>query len=636
MRRVLLLTVLVTGLWSTRSVSQAQLEGYVREHYTKYEYLVPVRDGVKLFTSVYAPKDDSQKHPIMMTRTPYSVAPYGVDNYRTSLGPSEHFMRDGFIFVYQDVRGRYMSEGEWVEVRPHIPNKTRQSDIDESTDTYDSIDWLVRNLPGNNGRVGLWGVSYGGFYTCAGIIDAHAALKASSPQAPIGDYFMGDDSFHNGAFMLAANFGFYTFFSERKGGPAPPGGAPPFALNNPDGYDFFLRLGPLANSNRDYFKGQNPYWTLNLDHTTYDDFWKERAIVRNLKAIRPAVLTVGGWFDAEDLAGPLGVYRAIETTSPGISNSLVMGPWTHGSWSRGEGDRVGNLDFGSKTAAFYREKIEFPFFTHFLKDRPAEAQPEARVFLTGLNEWRTFANWPPADATRRKLYFQDHSGLGFDAPSSRETTFDEYLSDPARPVPYLGYVAMGMTRDYMTEDQRFAATRPDVLVYQTGALQEDLTVVGPVGVELHVSTTGTDADWVVKLIDVYPTGYPTPKPAGNEPPLPNSTKMGGYQQLVRGEPFRGKFRLGFEKPVPFVPGKLERIEFTMPDVGHCFRQGHRIMVQVQSSWFPLLDRNPQTFCDIPNAKESDFRRATQRVYRSGGQPSGISLPVLGRAASRPR
>jgi putative CocE/NonD family hydrolase len=382
-------------------------------------------------------------------------------------------------------------------------------------------------------------------------------------------------------------------------------------------------------------KGENPYWNSNIEHTSYDDYWKARSIVRHLKSIAPAVLTVGGWFDAEDLAGPLNVYRSIEKNSPGAHNILAMGPWTHGSWSRGDGDRVGNLDFASKTSVYYREKIEFPFFAHHLKGKPDPRLPEAYIFETGTNRWRTYDVWPPSTAVKKSFYFGQAGTLSIESPPENSTeAFDEYVSDPNKPVPYLGYTAMGMRGDYMTEDQRFASTRPDVLVYETEPLAQDVTVAGPITVTLHVSTTGTDSDFVVKLIDVYPGDFPNPPepaPQAGSPPAPrpaNAVRMGGYQQLVRGEPFRGKFRNSFEKPEPFQPGKVARIEFTMPDVCHTFRKGHRMMVQVQSSWFPLVDRNPQKFVDIPRAKKEDFQKATQRVYRSRAASSSVTVMVM--------
>jgi len=628
-RRSFSILVLTTALLAPVAAQQPPTppdDAYARATYTKYEYEIPMRDGVKLFTSVYVPKDRSTTYPIMLNRTPYSVGPYGVDNYRAALGPSDHFMKDGFIFAYQDVRGRYMSEGTWTEVRPHKAQKSAKSDTDESTDTYDTIDWLVKHVPANNGRVGMWGISYPGFYVAAGMIDAHPALKAASPQAPVTDYYLGDDAFHNGAFMLAANYGFYTGFVERKGGPQrPPQGRTPFDWGTPDGYEFYLKMGPIVNGAAKY-PAPNPYWQINLDHTALDDFWKARGIWRHANNIQPAVMTVGGWFDAEDLQGPLRLYRAMEPSSAGRTNMIVMGPWTHGSWSRGEGERIGNLHFGSKTSAYYREHIEFPFFVSVLKDRaPKTPLPEAFVFETGTNEWARYDTWPPKDATPTTFHLGARGALTTTAPTVA-TAFDEYVSDPNKPVPYLGYVVMGMRGDYMTEDQRFAATRPDVLVYETPVLDQDLHVTGPIDVTLHVSTTGTDADFVVKVIDVYPADFPSPQgERGNEPA--NAVRMGGYQQLVRGEPFRGKFRNSFEKPEAFTPNTPATISFSMPDVAHVFRKGHKLMVQVQSSWFPLTDRNPQTFGDIPTMKPEDFRAQTHRVYRQAGKDSSITLRV---------
>jgi putative CocE/NonD family hydrolase len=592
----------------------------VREKYTKYEFEIPMRDGVKLFTSVYVPKDKAAgPFPIMLLRTPYSVAPYGVDHYRASVGPSEHFQKEGYIVAYQDVRGRYQSQGTWQEVRPHKPVKSNPKDTDESTDTYDSIDWLVKNIKNNNGKVGMWGISYPGFYVSAGMIDAHPALLAASPQAPVTDYYLGDDSYHNGAFMLGANFGFYQSFVERKGDPAPPGPRVPFDFKTPDGYDFFLRMGGLANANEKYFKNGNPYWLENTENTTYNDFWKARSVWKHLARIRPAVMLVGGWFDAEDLQGPLRSHAFMEKNSPPATNMLVMGPWTHGGWSRGEGKAVGNVQFGAKTGEYYREKIEFAFFQHFLKGKGEGKFPRAWVFETGRNEWRQHEAWPPAAAAPKSIWLNANGKLAWQAEPA--TAFDEYISDPNKPVPYLGYTNMGMQRDYMTDDQRFAAQRPDVLTYESEVLAEDLTIAGPVDVSLAVSTTGTDSDFVVKLIDAYPGDFPA---YDEKSPI----KMGGYQQLVRGEPFRGKFRKSFEKPEPFQPGQRDRIAFAMPDAYHTFRKGHRIIVQVQSSWFPLTDRNPQKFMEIPKALQQDFQKATQRIFRGGADGSRLTLRVI--------
>jgi putative CocE/NonD family hydrolase len=597
---------------------------FVREHFTKYEYRITMRDGVRLFTAVYVPKICDEPLPILLKRTPYSVRPYGVDQYPDSLGPSEHAMKEGFIFAYQDVRGRVMSEGTWTEVRPHNPEKG-PNDTDESSDTWDTVEWLVSNIPCNNGRVGMWGVSYPGFYVSAGMIDAHPALTAVSPQAPVTDYYLGDDSFHNGAFMLAANFRFYSSFKPRPGPPE----KPPKKWQRPDfgtedGYQFFMDLGPLWKGAEAQGINENLYWRINLEHTTYDDFWRARSIWRHFRDISPAVLTVGGWYDAEDPMGPFHTYRTIEKESAPTANHLVMGPWTHGAWARSDGRRVGNVDFGQPTADYYREHIELPFFVKYLKGRTIRELPEASMFEVGTNRWREFDSWPPESAKPRIFYLSADGTLAADAPTE-DDAYDEYVSDPNRPVPYVGHIQMGMQRDYMTEDQRFAARRPDVLVYQTPVLEEDLTVLGPITVNLHVSTTGTDSDFVVKLIDVYPDDYPTPEWEGPEPRPSNYVRMGGYQQLVRGEPFRGKYRRSLSKPVPFVPGEPDVISFDMPDIAHTFRSGHRLMIQIQSSWFPLVDRNPQTFVDIPYAETKDFKKATQRVFRSAEKPSAITV-----------
>jgi putative CocE/NonD family hydrolase len=565
----------------------------------------------------------------MMQRTPYSISPYGIDNYRAVLGPSENFEQEGFIFVYQDVRGRYMSEGEFIDLPYHKPRLAGSADTDESTDTYDTIDWLVKHVPNNNGRVGTWGISYPGFFVAHGMIDAHPALKAASPQAPVGDSADGDDVFHNGAFFLAANFGFYTAFKPRPAGPSRPERGSRFNYGTPDAYDFFLRMGPLANSNTKHLNNENFYWNDILEHPNYDEFWQSRALAPHMKNIEPAVLFVGGWFDAEDLAGPLMLFRALEKNGPSAPNTLVMGPWLHGGWAEMDGDRLGNLDFGSKTGEFFRENIELPFFVYHLKDKgdglktsKDAAIPKARLFETGTNRWRRYDAWPPKEAREMTLYLGPEGKLSFEPGPNAGSGFDEYLSDPNKPVPVLGYIGEGMPGDYMTEDQRFASRRPDVLVYETEALDRDITIVGPIKVLLKVSTSGTDSDFDVKLIDVYPNDYPDPDPN------PAGIHRAGYQQLVRGEPFRGKFRKGLEKPEPFVAEKPETIEFAMPDVCHTFRPGHRIMVQIQSSWFPLTDRNPQKFLDIPKAKASDFQKAAERVYRGGSEGSRIRVSTL--------
>lgn len=593
---------------------------YIRANYTKYEYRIAMRDGLKLFTAVYVPKDDSKRYPILLNRTPYSVAPYGADQYRNTLGPSFAAVKEGFIFVYQDVRGRFMSEGTFVEMTPHKPNKGPR-DFDESSDTYDTIEWLIKNVPHNNGRVGIYGISYPGFYAAAGMIDAHPALKVASPQAPVSDLYMGDDAYHNGAFMLAANFGFYTFFGKPKNEPQLPQPRVPFQYGSTDGYDFYLRAGSLANLSEKLGE-VSPYWQANLVHTTYDEFWKSRNIRQHLKNVKPAVMTVGGWFDAEDVAGPVQSFQMIEKNNPPANNHLVLGPWCHGCWAGAQtGEKLRDISWNSKTSEFYREKIELPFYVAHLKGNGESKLPKAWLFETGTNQWRRFDAWPPKQAQEKSIYLRAGGKLSFDPPTENEA-FDEYTSDPQKPVPYLDSIQLGMTGNYMVSDQRFAAKRPDVLVYESEVLEEDLTISGPIRSLLQASTTGTDSDFVVKLIDVYPNDFPDPAPN------PTGVKMGGYQQLVRGEPFRGKYRQSFEKPVPFTPGKFEAIDFAMPDVLHTFRRGHRVMIQIQSSWFPLVDRNPQKFLDIPNAKREDFIKATQRISRSRALPSRLIVKTL--------
>jgi putative CocE/NonD family hydrolase len=589
----------------------AQGLDYVKAHYTKYEYQIPMRDGVKLFMAVYVPKDQGQKYAILLQRTPYTVAPYGVDRYKADLGPSPHFGKEGYIFAYQDVRGKWMSEGEFADMRPQIPDKKSPKDIDESSDTYDTIDWLVKNIPNHNGNVGQWGISYVGFYAGVGMVSNHPALKASSPQAPQTDWFMGDDVHHNGAFFLAQEFTFDAIFSWPRPKPTTRSNRN-FQYGTPDGYEFFLRMGPLANANERYFKSQLPWWNDVMAHGNYDEFWQARNLLPHLKDIKPAVLTVGGWFDAEDLYGPLHMFRQIEAHSPGTKNHLVMGPWSHGGWSRGNGDSLGQVQFGSKTGVFYREQIEFPFFQHFLKGKGEWNGPKAWVFETGKNEWHKHDTWPPASVLLKALYLAAGGKLAAAAPGARGA-YDEYQSDPAKPVPYTNEIAVSYPRTFMVEDQRFAARRTDVLTYQTEPLTKDLTMAGPIEAALHVSTSGTDSDWIVKVIDVYPDNY---------------FRLGGYQQLVRGDVMRAKFRHSFEKPEALAPNQPTPLNFTMQDVYHTFRKGHRIMVQVQSSWFPLVDRNPQTFVDIYKAKESDFQKATQRVYHTAAMPSQIKISVL--------
>jgi hypothetical protein len=583
----------------------------VERHYAKFEYRIPMRDGVRLFTAVYVPKDSGEKYPILLTRTPYSIAPYGAGKYPDHVGPSDRFAQDKFIFAYQDARGRFMSEGIFVDDRPIRKSYASNKDVDESTDAYDTIDWLVKNIPNNNGRVGVYGISYGGFYTDAALVHSHPAMVAASPQAPMADLYMGDDAYHNGVFFLAANFDFYQGFPKQNNPELPRKEKKP-NLGTKDGFKFYHHMGPLADSNARYFHPPNEYWVDQVEHTTYDDYWKARNILPHLKDVTPAVLVVGGWFDAEDLSGTLKTFRAIKAQSPSTPERLVMGPWFHGGWSRSPGNKLGEIPFGSNTSEFFRDEIEFPFFRHYLKGGPDPALPEAYVFETGKNVWKKELQWPPASAKPEQFYFGQNGILSRDEPADA-LAFDEYVSDPNNPVSFVGKSTFRMDREYMVADQRFAQKRSDVLTYETSPLADDITVAGPVSPSLFVSTTGTDSDFVVKLIDVYPEDV--------------GAGLGGYEQLVRGEPFRGKFRRSFERPEPFQPGEKQRIRFTMPDVYHCFQKGHRIMVQVQSSWFPLTDRNPQTFTDIPTAPPDVYVKATERVYRSRDAASHIDLNV---------
>jgi len=608
----------------------------VREHYTKYEYRIPMRDGTRLFTVVYVPKDTGKTYPFLMDRTPYSVAVrsgdethYGVDFYPTSLGPSHDFETAGYIFVRQDVRGRFMSEGKWQEMTPHSnPHRAKGEGV-EAEDMHDTVDWLLKNVAGNNGKVGILGISYGGFYTSSSIIDSHPAIKAASPQAPIADLYMGDDSYHGGAFMLSANFDFYSAFTEEQNPTPLPNQREHFDYGTNDAYAYFLARQTMPNIVASLSKKQQALLVPTIDHATYDEFWQTRNILPHLKNIHAAVLTVGGWFDAEDLQGTLSTYQAIKRQNSGIYNGLVMGPWVHGGWARYDGAALGNVKFDAKTAEQFRKTILFPFFEQHLKGAAKANLAEVNVFETGSNVWRKYAAWPPQQAQLRELYFGADGTLSWQQPAAASVTYDEYVSDPKKPVPYIAYPATGVPQEYMLSDQRFASSRPDVLTYRSAPLENDVTIVGPVMPKLFVSTTGTDSDWVVKLIDVYPSDYPeaAARERGHDVPPPSSS-MAGYEQLVRGDPLRGKLRNSFTKPEAFTPGKMEAVNYSMADINHTFRRGHRIMVQVQSSWFPLVDLNPQTFVDIPHAKPEDFQKATQRVFRAPGMASGVAVRVL--------
>lgn len=616
----------ITWLVALALASAAADEGpeYLKAHFTKREVQIPMRDGARLFTAIYEPKDRAEKYPFLMIRTQSGVLPYGEDQFPKHLGPSPLFSKEPYIYVYQDIRGRWMSDGTYVNLRPHNPNKQGTHDVDESTDTYDTIEWLLKNVENNSGKVGHYGTSYRGWLVAAGMLDAHRALVAAAPQAPIIDWFAADDWHHNGALLLAHTF----FYMPRQGRlrPAPFNNPPPQPdYGTPDGYDFFLRLGPLANIDARYYKGEVPFWHEFARHATRDEFWKARNLGPHLKNIKPAVLLVGGWFDAENLYGILETYRRIESQSLGTNSVLVMGPWIHGGWNsnQGDGSSLGPVGFDLPTADFYRAQIEKPFFEYHLKGKGNYSPPETRMFETGVNRWREFKKWPPQRTKPLAFYLRELGRLSTAAPNtSTATEFDEFVSDPARPVPYTDKISFRLLPEFMCGDQRFAATRPDVLVYEAAPLEQDVTIAGPIDVELVVSTTGTDSDWIVKLIDVYPDNLSDPNPN------PTGVRLGGYQQLVRGEVMRGKFRDSLETLKPFEPGQPTPVKFKLLDVLHTFRRGHKIMVQVQCSWFPLIDRNPQKFVDIYRAQEGDFQKATQRVYRSPGRASRIVMEQL--------
>jgi putative CocE/NonD family hydrolase len=592
---------------------------FILEHYSKKEYMVPMRDGVKLFTQVYSPVDTSVKYPIMLKRTPYSIRPYGKNLYTNRLGPSMLFVKERYIFVYQDVRGKYKSEGSFVVMKPHKTLKRAKTDTDESSDTYDTIDWLLKNVPNHNGRVGQWGISYPGWQTVMGMIDAHPALKASSPQASPADMWIGDDFHHNGAFRLMYTFGWLWYSAQARTGPSV-GRVAPVNFGTPDGYKFFLELGPISNVDKKYFHKNVPTWNEYMEHGDYDEYWKKQDILRNLNNIKHPILNVAGWFDAEDFYGPMSIYYTIEKKNPLNKSTLVVGPWLHGGWAHMDGDALGDIRFDVKTGVYYRKNVELPFFNYYLKDKGEFKLPEALVFETGSNRWKSYDNWPPKDAVEKKIYLRAGGKLSFTPPAEEsKQAADSYTSDPDNPVPWSSRIQLRQGHLWMVEDQRFASRRPDVLVYQSDVLTEDVTIAGPIIANLFVSTTGTDADWIVKLIDVYPGDAP------NNRPNPCNVKMGDYQMLLAGEVFRGKYRNSFEKPEPMVPNKVTKIEYDLRDKYHCFRKGHRIMVQIQSTWFPVIDRNPQKFVDIYHAAEEDFQKAVHTVYRSKVFPSHLKV-----------
>lgn len=634
-RKLILVPVLFIVL---NAASQAYLQdsAWVVDNYIKKEVYIPMRDGIKLFTAIYTPKDMSEKNPILMRRTPYSCAPYGEQNFPSNFWTRHwrYYARDNYIFVVQDVRGCWMSEGEFVDVRPFNTSK-KGNETDEASDTYDTIEWLINNIQNNNGKVGVMGISYPGFYSTMAAASGHPALKAVSPQAPVTEWFLGDDFHHNGAFFQMDGFSFYSSFGKPRPKPTTvrPGG---FNSTIRDNYKFYLETGTLKNLAK--LMGDSiKFWHEMYKHPNYDDWWKARDARRAMYNIKPAMLTVGGLFDAEDCYGAWNLYKAIEKQNPGIYNKIVMGPWSHGQWGALDGTQLGNIQFGSNTTTWYQNNIEIPFFNYYLKGKGTDPNlSEATIFFTGENQWKNFNQWPPSNVTNQPIYLQANGNLSWNKPTPLSTRGEgqgvrssEYISDPAHPVPYTEDVHFNRTNAYMNDDQRFAARRPDVLTFQTDVLTEDLTLGGVLTADLSVSITGTDADFVVKLIDVFPDDFQyqgaslTPPPGGRE-----AYPMRGYQMLVRGEIMRGKFRNSFENPVPFTPNKIEKVRFDLPDVAHTFKKGHRLMIQIQSSWFPLADRNPQKFVNIYEADITDFQKATIRIHHDAMNSSSIILPVL--------
>ena len=624
-----LILLLLTA--ASLNAQYAQDSAWIKEHYYKIERSIPMRDGVKLFTCAYIPKDTTQRHPVLLTRTPYSCAPYGETNFNPNLWNRHwrYYARENYIIVTQDVRGRWMSEGEYADIRPFNPNK-KGNETDEASDTYDAIDWLVKNLPYNNEHVGVFGISYPGFYSTMAALSGHPALKAVSPQAPVTDWFQGDDFHHNGVFMLMDAFSFYAGgFGYPRPKPTTVGPVSTLKIPEVDNYATYLNIGSLSNFKKltgDSLKFMNDLWM----HPDYDAWWEARNPRNFVNDIKPAMMVVGGLFDAEDCFGAWNLYKAIEKKNPAAHfNKLVMGPWYHGQWASNDGTHLGNLRFGENTSFWYQNNIEIPFFNYYLKgEGDISRQAEATIFFSGENKWHSYSQWPPAEKQDKILYLQPNGKLGWEKPAA-SGGYSEYISDPAHPVPYTEDVHYSRTREYMTDDQRFASRRPDVLSFTTGALDQDLTIGGVVTADLLTSISTTDADFVVKIIDVFPDDfkYPDAQPqqkrsAGGDYP------MGGYELLVRGEIMRGRFRNNFAKPEAFKPGKTERVKFDLPDVAHTFLKGHKIMIQVQSSWFPIADRNPQKFINIYTASNEDFQKCTIKILHDGANSSGIILPVI--------
>jgi hypothetical protein len=587
------------------------------QKFAKKEVMIVMRDGVKLYTQIYAPQSVHESLPFIFIRTPYGVDGEGKEHpmLRTSL---KELADEGYIFVFQDIRGRYKSEGQFVMMRPPRDQNDPKA-IDESTDTNDTIDWLLKNVPNNNGRVGVAGVSYGGWLTVMAMLDPHPALKAVSPQAPAVDMYMGDDFHHNGAFRLSYGFEYVSMMETSNVVTA-------FKFDTYDTYEWYLKLGALSNANLKYFQGKLPTWNDFVAHPNYDEFWKKQAAARYMTKVTVPTLTVGGWWDQEDFYGPLKVYGTLEPYDKQKMNYFVAGPWNHGGWAGRDGSSLGRIKFDSDTSKFFREKIQAPWFAYFLKDKGKLVQPKAMTFQTGANKWMSYDEWPPRRiAEARKLYFHRQGRLSFIVPEKDgDSEYESYISDPAHPVPYRPrpieptyYFRGSGWKTWLVEDQRFAHLRPDVASWETEPLTEDVTITGDIVANLFASTTGSDSDWIAKLIDVYPEEY------SKDP------KMGGYQLMIANDVFRGRFRKSFENPEPIVPNQVAEYRIDLHQMDHCFLKGHKIMVQIQSTWFPIIDRNPQKYIDnIFLAKDSDYQEATQRIFCSKTSPSHIQVSVI--------
>ncbi len=617
----------VLFIFSISLKAQSIDTAWLAKNYSKKEVMISMRDGVKLFTAIYSPNDKSEKHPILMLRTPYSVAPYGKNKFSANLYTTHwaNYIKANYILVFQDVRGKYMSEGEFVDVRPFIENKKTKKDIDEASDSYDAIDWLVKNLPNTNGNVGVFGISYPGFYATMAALSNHPALKAVSPQAPVTDWFIGDDFHHNGAFALGDAFNFYSGFGKPRPKPTTESDKG-FVFPEKDLYSFYLKQGALKNFKK-LLGDSIKFWNDLCEHPNYDAWWQSRDARRAAKHVKPAMLVVGGTFDAEDCWGAWNLYKAIEAQSPSTTNKLVMGPWYHGGWLRSEGGYLGNVRFGSKTSQYYQTNLEIPFFEYYLRGKgSADALAEASVFFTGENNWRSFGSWPPNMVNNRSIYLQENQKLSFDKPS-KSFSQSNYISNPNKPVPYAENVYSRRTREYMDDDQRFAARRSDVLVFETEVLQTEMVLAGPVIANLIVNLSTSDADFVVKVIDVFPDNfqYDTSYCCKG---VKNEAEMAGYQMLVRAEIMRGKYRHGFDKPQPFDTNQNDTVTCVLPDVAHTFKQGHKLMIQIQSTWFPLFDRNPQQYVDIYKCEDKDFISSEITIFHDAQKASSIILPIL--------